>query len=129
MKSFVVQSHILQPGQSVSYGKEWTAGEKSVLAVVSMGYGDGLPYGLSNKAEVLFRGERVPIVGRVCMDFFMIDITKVLKEKEVYRGEEVVVFGFQNSNFISIEEQAQKAGSIPYEILTGLGRRVHRIFF
>lgn len=128
LKSFVVQSHNLSAGQSVSYGKEWTAQKESVLAVVSMGYGDGLPYRLSNKAEVLFRGGRVPIVGRICMDFFMIDITKVVGAEEVYRGEEVVIFGSQNNNFISIEEQAQKAGSIPYEFLTGLGRRVHRVF-
>lgn len=128
LKSFVVQSHNLSAGQSVSYGKEWTAQKESVLAVVTMGYGDGLPYKLSNKAEVLFRGERVPIVGRVCMDFFMIDITKVAGAEKVCRGEEVVIFGSQNNNFISIEEQARKAGSIPYEFLTGLGRRVYRVF-
>lgn len=128
LKSFVVQSHNLSAGQSVSYGKEWTAQQESVLAVVSMGYGDGLPYRLSNKTEVLFRGEKVPIVGRVCMDFFMIDITKVTDAEKVCRGEEVVIFGSQRNNFISIEEQARKADSIPYEILTGLGRRVHRVF-
>ena len=128
LKSFVVQSRILSVGQSVSYGRTWIAKKKSVLAVVSMGYADGLPYRLSNKAEVLFRGKRVPIVGRVCMDFFMIDATAVVDEQEICKGEEVVIFGPQKNNFIPIEEQAEKAGSIPYELLTGLGNRVRRVF-
>ncbi len=128
LKSFVVQSRILSAGQSVSYGRTWTAKKKSSVAVVSIGYADGLPYSLSNKAEVLFRGKRVSIIGRVCMDFFMIDATKVLGEKPARKGEEVVIFGSQENNFISIEEQAEKAGSIPYELLTRLGNRVHRVF-
>ena len=127
LKSFVVQSRVLSTGQSVSYEGTWTARTPSVLAVVSMGYADGLPYRLSNKADVLFRGKRVPIVGRVCMDFFMIDVTTVVgSQEEVGKGEEVVIFGSQGNNFISIEEQAEKAGSIPYELLTRLGNRVHR---
>ena len=127
LKSFVVQSRVLSSGQSVSYGGTWTARKRSVLAVVSMGYADGLPYRLSNKADVLFRGKRVPIVGRICMDFFMIDVTMVVdKQEEVNKGEEVVIFGSQENNFISVEEQAEKANSIPYELLTCLGNRVHR---
>ncbi len=127
LKSFVVQSRVLSAGQSVSYGGTWTAEKRSVLAVVSMGYADGLPYRLSNKADVLFRGKKVPIVGRICMDFFMIDVTMVVEEQEeVGKGEEVVIFGSQGNNFISVEEQAEKAGSIPYELLTRIGNRVHR---
>ena len=128
LKSFVVQSRVLSAGQSVSYRKTWTARKKTVLAVVSMGYADGFPYQLSNKAEVLFRGKKVPVIGRVCMDFFMIDVTAVLEETEIRKGEEVVIFGSQENLFISLEEQAEKAGSIPYEILTGLGNRVRRIY-
>ena len=127
LKAFVMQSRILSVGQSVSYGGIWTAKRKTVLAVVSMGYADGLPYNLSNKADVLFRGKRVPIVGRICMDFFMIDVTMAVgEEKEVSKGEEVVIFGSQADNFISLEEQAEKADSIPYELLTRIGNRVHR---
>lgn len=127
LKAFVVQSRVLSPGQSVSYGKTWTARRKTVVAVVSMGYADGFPYQLSNKTEVLFRGKKVPVIGRVCMDFFMIDVT-ALKGSEICKGEEVVIFGSQEKHFISVEEQAEKASSIPYEILTGLGSRVRRIY-
>ena len=129
LKSFVVQSHFLSAGQTVSYGGTWRAKKKSLLAVVSMGYADGLPYNLSNKAEVLFRGKRVPIAGRVCMDFFMIDVTGVWNKQTVKKGEEIVIFGFQGDSFISIEEQAKKADSIPYELLTRIGHRVHRMYF
>ena len=128
LKSFVVQSRTINTNQSVSYGQTWTAKKKSKIAIVSMGYADGLPYQLSNKAEVLFRGRKAPIVGRICMDFFMIDITQIWKGKEVKKGEEVIIFGHQYDNFISIQEQAKKANSIPYEFLTGLGNRVKRIY-
>ena len=130
LKSFVAQSRIVRPGQAVSYNKTWRAKKKSCIAVVSLGYADGLPYALSGRgAKVLFRGKKVPIVGRICMDFFMIDLTQVLAgEEPTKRGEEVVIFGPQGKNFIPIEEQAQKACSTPYEFLTRLGNRVKRVF-
>ncbi len=129
LKAFIIESRVLSPGQSVSYGRTWMAKKKTALAVVSIGYADGFPYPLSNKAEVLFRGEKAPVVGRVCMDFFMIDVTKILKKAvKIQNGEEVVIFGSQKNNFISLEEQAEKAGSIPYQILTGLRSRVRRVY-
>ena len=128
LKSFIVQSRTVTANQSVSYGQTWKSKKKSELAVVSMGYADGLPYKLSNKSEVLFRGKRVPIVGRICMDFFMIDVTEIWEGKEIQRGEEVVIFGLQHDDFISVQEQAEKINSIPYEFLTGLGSRVKKIY-
>ena len=129
MKSFVVQSYTLPAGQPISYGGKWVTKRQSTLAVISMGYADGLPYRLFNKGEVLFRGKRVPIVGHICMDFFMIDVTAVVADKkEVQRGEEVVIFGVQSSQFISVEEQSDAVDSIPEEILTRLGERVHRVY-
>ncbi|MDE0518175.1 MAG: alanine racemase [Bdellovibrionales bacterium] len=129
LKSFVVSSHTLPAGQPISYGGKWVTQKKSTLAVVSMGYADGLPYRLFNKGEILFRGERVPIVGHICMDFFMIDVTAVVvNQAKVQRGEEVVIFGTQKSRIISVEEQSDAVDSIPEEILTRLGERVHRIY-
>ena len=128
LKAHVVQSHQLQTGQTVSYGNTWKTDKPSVVAVVSMGYADGLPHSLSNKGFVLFRGKRSPIVGRVCMDFFMTDVTEAVKEKSVQPGEEVVIFGSQQSHFLSIQEQAEQAGSIPYELLARLGKRVTRVY-
>ena len=129
LKSFVAQARMLSEGQSVSYGGTWTSRRKTVLAVVSMGYADGMPYRLSNTAQVLFRGARAPVLGRVCMDFFMMDVTDVVSTaEEIQKGEEVVIFGSQGDNYISLEEQAEKASSLPYELLTCLGNRVHRVF-
>ena len=129
LKSFVVQSYTLPAGQAISYGGKWITKKKSTLAVISMGYADGLPYRLFNKGEVLFRGERVPIVGHICMDFFMVDVTAVVREGgEVQRGEEVVIFGAQKNRFISVEEHSDTIQSIPYEILTRLGERVKRVY-
>ena len=129
LSAFVVQTQTLSIGESVSYGGTWTAKKKSVVAVVSMGYADGLPYNFSNKAEVLFRGRRVAILGRVCMDFFMIDVTQALEKGPLCKGEEVVIFGVQKNNYISVEEQAQKAETIPYELFTRVGNRVQREYF
>ena len=150
LKSFVVQSYVLPAGRRVSYGGKWKSKKKSTLAVVSMGYADGLPYSLYKKGEVLFRGERVPIAGHICMDFFMIDVTKPARQKEIQKGEEVMIFGSQKrnlagvlnktrlsnrknkkpmgKNFISVEEQTTKANTIPEEFLTQLGKRVKKIY-
>ena len=128
LKSFVVQVRILSLGETVSYSKTWTASRKSTIAVVSMGYADGMPYHSSHTIEVLLRGKRVPVIGRVCMDFFMIDATDVVREGELKRGEEVVIFGSQQKAHISIMEQADKLQTIPYQLMTGLGKRVIRVY-
>ncbi len=128
LKSFVVRSYRLSHGERVSYGGEWRATGPSTLAVVSLGYADGMPYRLFKGGEVLFRGRRAPIAGRICMDFFMIDVTQQAREGAVRNGEEVVVFGRQKNHFISVEEQVEKAGSIPEEFLTRIGPRVQKIY-
>ncbi len=129
LKSFVVQSRLVLPGQTVSYGKTWRAKKKSAIAVVSLGYADGLPYSLSGRgAKVLFRGKKVPITGRICMDFLIVDLTNALNKEPAKKGEEVVIFGSQGKSFISLEEQAKKARSTPYELFTRLGNRVRRVF-
>ena len=128
LKAFVVQSYKLKPNQRVSYGGKWKSRKKSTLAVVSMGYADGLPYRLFKEGEVLFRGERVSIAGHICMDFFMIDVTQQALKGEIKKGEEVVIFGQQKKALILVQEQTEKAGSIPEEFLTRIGPRVQKIF-
>ena len=128
LKSFVVQTRSLSQGEGVSYCKTWKASKQSTIAVVSMGYADGLPFQGSNKMKVLLRGKRVPVIGRVCMDFFMLDATTVAKKGELKRGEEVVIFGSQQEASISPTEQADVLQTIPYQLMTGLGKRVIRIY-
>ena len=128
LKAFVVRTYTLPAGQRVSYGGEWKSKKKSVLAVVSMGYADGLPYRLFKEGEVLFRGRKAPIAGRICMDFFMIDVTRQASGGAIRKGEEVIIFGRQKQHFISVEEQAEKARSIPEEFLTRIGHRVQKIY-
>ena len=126
LKSRVVGVHKLEKGEAVSYEGTWQAKRPSVIAVVSIGYGDGFPRTLSSpQGFVLFRGTRVPVVGRVCMDFFMIDVTNV-RGANPGLGEEVVIFGTQKKATLSPEEQAEKASTIPHELFVRLGDRVKR---
>ncbi len=128
LKAFIIQCHELSSGEGVSYGRTWIADQPSLVATVSMGYADGLLYRLSNKGHVLFREKKVPIVGSICMDFFMIDATEAWDGKAICKGEEVVIFGQQGNHFLSVEEQAKNAGSLSYELLSGLGNRVERVY-
>ena len=126
LKSEVVQFHELKAGEKVSYGGKWQALRPSVVAVAAVGYADGLTRRLSPGSHMLFRGEKVPIVGTICMDYTMLDVTDVIKGKPGVPGEEVVIFGRQGQNEIRVEELADKLGTIPYEVFTGLGQRVPR---
>ncbi len=128
LKSYVAHHLTISSGQPVSYGNHWITKRKTTLIIVSIGYADGLPYRLFNKGEVLFRGKRVPIAGRICMDYFMADVTDVVQNYPVKTGEEVVIFGRQKKEFISIAEQAQKTGSVLRELFTRIGYRVKRVY-
>ncbi|MBW2059539.1 MAG: alanine racemase [Deltaproteobacteria bacterium] len=113
----------LAEGTSVSYGRTFVTRRKSRIAVLPVGYGDGYPRLLSNRAEVLVCGRRAPVVGRICMDMTMVDVTDV---PEAAAGREVVLFGRQRTERISVEEIAEKAGTINYEITCGITKRVPR---
>ncbi len=119
----------LKKGQGVSYGSTWRAPKDSVIAVVPMGYADGMHRLLSNKGEALFLDQRVPIVGQICMDFLMLDVTEVAKQQsfDTEKEHEIIFFGTSASgHFISAAELAKKAGTIPWEILTSISERVPR---
>ncbi|MEL6654175.1 MAG: alanine racemase, partial [Bacteroidota bacterium] len=113
-------------GSSIGYGRSERMTRDSLIATVPIGYADGIPRALSNgKGHFLVRGQRVPIVGRVCMDMLMLDVTDV---PEVAAGDEVVCFGQQGESQLSITELAEAAGTIAYEILVRISPRVRRVF-
>ena len=116
----------LSPGDSVSYGRTWRARRASLIGLVMCGYADGLPRLLSNRGSLLVRGKRVPIVGRICMDMCMVDVTDI---PGVAEGDEAVIIGSQGDLEISVEELADMCGTISYEILCGMSQRIPRLYF
>lgn len=121
--SQVVYFKVVKAGHSVSYGATWTPGHDTRVVTVPIGYGDGFPRSLSSRGEVLIRGERRPIVGRICMDQFMVDLGP---QGTAYNEDEVVLIGAQGEARIDCEAVAQASGTIPYEILVGLNERIPR---
>ena len=121
--SQVVYFKIVRAGRTVSYGATWTARHDTRVVTVPIGYGDGFPRALSSRGEVLVRGERRPIIGRICMDQFMVDLGT---DGSAYNEDDVVLIGEQAGVAIRCEDVARAAGTIPYEILTGLNERIPR---
>ena len=121
--SQVVYFKVVKAGHPVSYGATWAPSHDTRVVTVPIGYGDGYPRALSSRGQVLIRGQRYPVVGRVCMDQFMVDIGT---SGTAYNEDEVVLIGKQGDAAISVEAVAQAAGTIPYEILTGLNERIPR---
>ena len=115
----------LPAGAPVSYNRTFTTSRASRIATLPVGYGDGYPRSLSNRGEVLIRGARAPVVGRVCMDLTMVDVTEI---PGVAAGDEAVLIGTAGSDRMSAEELASKAGTIPYEILCQVSKRVPRFY-
>ena len=125
VKARIVQVKTVPAGTPVSYGSTFVTKKQTKIATVSMGYGDGLPRGLSNCGELSVRGRRAPILGRVCMDQLMIDVSSL---PDVRAGEEATVFGFDGEAELSCAEQADKCGTICYELLCNINRRVPRVY-
>ncbi len=113
------------PGTPVSYGRTFTTKRESVIATLPIGYADGYCRCLSNKGPALVRGVRVPVVGRVCMDMCMIDVTDVPGVRE---GDDVVLIGSQGSERITADHIAAISGTIAYEVLCGISSRVPRVY-
>ena len=125
LRSRVARLTSLAPGESVSYGRTWRAARPSLIGLVTCGYADGLPRALSNRGSVLVRGRRAPVVGRVCMDMCMIDLSDI---PDVAVDDEVVIIGRQGEEEISADEVAELCGTISYEILCGISARVSRLY-
>ncbi len=123
-KTSVVHLKTVPAGTAVSYGGTWTARRPTRIATLPVGYADGYPRRLSNRGQVLVRGQRAPVVGRVCMDLCMVDVTDVARAA---LGDEVVLLGRQASAELGAVEFAGWLETIPYEVLCGIGARVPRL--
>ena len=124
-KSKIILLKSVQKDQPLSYSRKYFTPRDSVIATLPIGYADGLHRNLSNNMEVLIRGKRVPQVGTICMDMILIDVTEV---PDVQMGDEVVIFGKQGEEEITVEELAKRSNTIPYEILCNVGKRVPRVY-
>ncbi len=127
-RTAIVHLKTVAPGTAVSYGGRWVAKRASRIATIPVGYGDGYARRLSGwpdraSADVLVRGRRAPVAGTVCMDMTMVDVTDV---PDAQPGDEVVLLGAQGGLRIGADELAEKLGTISYEVLCGIGRRVPR---
>ena len=125
LKSRVVHIKTLEAGRGIGYGWTYVTDKPTKVATVSVGYADGYPRALSNNGRVLIHGQYAPILGRVCMDQIMIDVTDI---DDVKIRDEVVLFGTQGENHISIEEVAEPANSFNYEMACHVSRRVPRVY-
>jgi alanine racemase len=124
-KSRVVYFKVVQPDHPVSYGCAWQSDHLVRVVTVPVGYGDGYFRSMSGRAEVIIRGKRYPVVGRVCMDQLMVNI----EWETAYNGDEVVLIGETDSGAaITVEELAEWAGTVPWEILTNVNTRVPRVY-
>ena len=125
VKSRIAEIHNIKAGEGVGYGFAFVAERESRVATVPMGYADGLPWSLSNKGQVLIAGKRAQVVGKICMDAFMVDVTDIL---ECRPDDDVVILGQMNEQKIDAHEIGQWAGSFSYEILSRWSRRLPRIY-
>lgn len=125
MKTRVVQVKTLPAGECISYGCTYTTEKETRVATLCAGYADGVTRVLSNNGEVLIRGKRAKILGRVCMDQFMVDVTDI---PEVEAGDTATIFGTDGEETISVDEIAKKANTINYEIICNINSRVTRVY-
>lgn len=125
LKSTVVYVKEIEAGTPVSYGGTFVAQKRIKVATIPVGYGDGYPRSLSNKGEVLIRGRRARILGRVCMDQFMVDVTDI---EGVAAGDEVTLIGRDGEDSISMEEVGAVSGRFNYELACDISKRVPRVY-
>lgn len=130
LRAPVVQVRKVAKGRTVSYGATWVSPRESLIGVVAAGYGDGVPRHLSNQGQVLCKGRLIPIVGIVCMDYFMVDLTDLNDPTggDQLIGTEITLFGESADGVHQrAEDVAARAGSINYELVTRIGPRVPRV--
>jgi len=125
VKANIVHLKKVQPGFSVSYGRRFTTGRESLIATLALGYADGYPRYLSGKGRVIVNGVYAPVVGNICMDQCMIDVTDV---PDVKLGDEVVLMGSQGGLTILADEIGEKTGTINYEIVCAFGQRLPKVY-
>lgn len=126
LKANVTLVKNVEPGTSISYGRIFTTQRHSRIATVPIGYADGYTRLLNTKGRVLINGEFAPVVGKICMDQCMVDVTDLKSDVRV--GDEVVLFGEQEGNRITIEEVAAQIGTVNYEVVCIIGKRIPRVY-
>ena len=122
LKSKITLLKTVEEGTSISYGRKFITKRKSKIATIPIGYADGFKRILSNQGHVIIRGEKVPIIGNVCMDGFMADVTDL---EEVAEGDEVYIW---DNKQITLEDIAKECNTINYEIISSISERVPRKF-
>ena len=126
LKSHIAYIKTVEAGVQISYGGTFTTQRETRVATIPVGYADGYARGLSNKGSVLIRGKRAPILGRVCMDQFMVDVTDIPQAQEL---DEVVLLGRSGDEQITMEELGELSGRFNYEFACCISKRVPRIYF
>jgi alanine racemase len=124
LDSRIVAVKGMRPGEITGYGARFTAERPTSVAIVPAGYADGLDLRLAGRGSVLIRGRRAPIVGSVCMDMLMADVTGL----DVSPGDEVVIIGSQGDDRIDVREMAATIGTIPWEVVCRIGSRIERMY-
>ncbi len=125
LHSHIVYVKNLQPGQTVSYGSKFVATTETRVATIPLGYGDGYPRSLSSKGYVLIHGQKAPILGRVCMDQFMVDVTQIPEAKE---GDLVTLIGRNGEECITADYLGELSGRFNYELVCDLNQRLPRVY-
>lgn len=125
LKSRIVYIKQVEKGMPVSYGSTYVTEKKMRIATIPIGYGDGYPRGLSNKGYVLIRGKKAPVLGRICMDQFMVDVDNI---PEAAEGDEVTLIGRDGKEQITMEELGDISGRFNYELACGLSKRIPRVY-
>ncbi|NJD37394.1 MAG: alanine racemase [Geobacter sp.] len=126
LKSKIAMLKWVEPSTPISYGRRFTAEQRTLIASVPVGYADGYPRALTNKGQALVRGQRARVSGTVCMDWLMLDVTHI---PGVTVGDEVTLMGEdRQGNRVFAEELAEWAGTIPYELFCGISKRVPRVY-
>ncbi len=125
LKSHVIYVKTVPAGTGISYGATYVTDRETKVATIPVGYGDGYPRNLSNRGYVLIQGKKCPILGRVCMDQFMVDVTGM----DVTEGDVATLIGNDGDAYISVEEIAELAGTFNYEFVCDLGKRIPRVYY
>ena len=131
LQAMSLKSHVgfikeVDKGTGVSYGRTYITSKRIKIATIPVGYGDGYPRNLSSKGRVLINGKYAPIIGRICMDQFMVDVTDI---KDVKQGDVVTLIGKDGSESITVGELAQLSGRFNYEFICNIGKRIPRLYY
>ena len=125
IKSCITYIKVIEAGTAVSYGGTFVADHTMKVATIPVGYGDGYVRSLSGKGDVLIHGKRAAILGRICMDQFMVDVTDI---PDVQEDDEVTLLGSDGAECITMEELAEKSGGFHYEMICDIGKRIPRVY-